>query len=239
MIEITHLNYRYKEQLIFSNLKITLKKGELVTLLAPSGTGKSTLLDILTGKLKITDSLGKISFDGVKTSFKDWHKKQNVFSLAPQTPLLLPWKSVEENLMFCALSYYEKKEAQKQVMAYLDIIHLKKDANKRPNELSLGMKQRVSFAMACLINRPCLLLDEPFSALDYYTRQALTKYLKDFISKKKKYSLLVTHDIQEAVLFSNKIYLINPNKRNDVQIFITKNKGQKELILEVIEALKT
>ena len=112
MIHISKLNYKYKDQLIFKNLEVILEQGELVTLLAPSGTGKSTLLDILTGKLPTTQGSGSLSFEGKKTSFKNWNQKQKVFSLAPQTPLLLPWMNIQENLMFCALSYFNYKEAK-------------------------------------------------------------------------------------------------------------------------------
>lgn len=180
---------------VLSSLSLTVKKGEFVSIIGPSGCGKTTILNIIAG-LDIQTS-GKVLLDGTA-------------SYMFQKPLLLPWKSALENIsLSLLLKGVPKKTAQQKAYAMLKKFHLDTFANHYPATLSGGMAQRIGLLRTILFNNQFLLMDEPFGALDALTRLSMQMWLLDVWQTYKSSVLLVTHDIREAILLSDKIYVLS------------------------------
>ncbi len=193
---------------VLSNINMELKKGEIVGLLGKSGSGKSTLLRIIAGL--ITPTKGEIHHHDDKVP----DKALNI-AMVFQTFALFPWLTVLENVQLGleALGVPEK-EMRKRALAAIDLIGLDGYESAYPRELSGGMKQRVGFARALVVNPEILLMDEPFSALDVLTAETLkTDFLDLWIERKIPLQsvLLVTHNIEEAVLMSDRILVFAAN----------------------------
>jgi NitT/TauT family transport system ATP-binding protein len=191
-----------RELRVLEGVNFALKDGEIVGLLGKSGSGKSTLLRIIAGL--ITPSEGTVSSSGDMT-----------ISMVFQTFALFPWLTVLQNveLGLEALRVPEK-EMRKRALAAIDLIGLDGYESAYPRELSGGMKQRVGFARALVVNPTILLMDEPFSALDVLTAETLKTDLLDLWLEKKmplKSILLVTHNIEEVVLMCDRIIIFNSN----------------------------
>lgn len=193
---------------VLDNINLNLKQGEIVGLLGKSGSGKSTLLRIIAGL--ITPSEGTVTLHE--------HVEEGSgldIAMVFQTFALFPWLTVLENveLGLNALGVAEK-ETRKRALAAIDLIGMDGYESAYPRELSGGMKQRVGFARALVVNPEVLLMDEPFSALDVLTAETLkTDFLELWVEKKipLKSVLLVTHNIEEAVLMSDRIIVFASN----------------------------
>ena len=172
---------------VLRDMNFSLNKGEILTLLGPSGCGKSTILNILTNLLKPTE--GEIQIDG---EIGYMFQKDN----------LLEWRNIIDNITI-GLEIQNKKtpEALENVENLLKIYGLWDFKNMYPKELSGGMKQRVSLIRTLSVNPDILLLDEPFSALDYQTRLLVSDDVYKIIRNEKKSAILVTHDISEAICY--------------------------------------
>ncbi len=197
-----------RELKVLDNVNLTLSEGELVGLLGKSGSGKSTLLRIIAGL--ITPSAGKVAFHGQGASDNALD-----ISMVFQSFALYPWLTVLQNveLGLEALGVPEK-EMRKRALDAIDLIGLDGYESAYPRELSGGMKQRVGFARALVVNPALLLMDEPFSALDVLTAETLkTDFLDLWIERKipLKSVLLVTHNIEEAVLMCDRILIFSSN----------------------------
>ena len=185
-----------------SNLK--LKKGEFITLIGHSGCGKSTLLNIIAGL--DTASQGGITLEGREVR-EPGPDRMVVF----QNYSLLPWLTVRENIALAVDEIYSgnSKEDRELVIEYhIKLVGLGQAANKRPSEISGGMKQRVAIARALAIRPKLLLLDEPFGALDALTRGGLQDQLMNICEESKVTSVMVTHDVDEALLLSDRIVML-------------------------------
>ena len=197
-----------RELKVLDNVSLTLMEGELVGLLGKSGSGKSTLLRIIAGL--ITPSSGGAVFNGKSVS-----DNALGISMVFQSFALFPWLTVLQNveLGLEALGVPDK-EMRKRALDAIDLIGLDGYESAYPRELSGGMKQRVGFARALVVNPELLLMDEPFSALDVLTAETLkTDFLDLWIERKipLKSVLLVTHNIEEAVLMSDRILIFAAN----------------------------
>jgi len=179
---------------VLEAIDLAVASGEFISLLGPSGCGKSTLLRLVLGL--DTDYAGEIRFDGeLRTA--------NV-SMAFQEPRLLPWRTVRGNLELVR----ERGTSDGKLDRLLDLVGLGDFASALPKQLSGGMAQRVSLARA-LVNEPeVLLLDEPFSALDAMTRMRLQEALVDIHLRQPRTTLLVTHDIDEALITSDRVVVL-------------------------------
>ncbi|MBY0407959.1 MAG: nitrate/sulfonate/bicarbonate ABC transporter ATP-binding protein [Rickettsiales bacterium] len=191
-----------RELRVLEGVNFALKEGEIVGLLGKSGSGKSTLLRIIAGLIKPSE--GKVASAGDMT-----------ISMVFQTFALFPWLTVLQNveLGLEALGVPEK-EMRKRALAAIDLIGLDGYESAYPRELSGGMKQRVGFARALVVNPTILLMDEPFSALDVLTAETLKTDLLDLWLEKQmplKSILLVTHNIEEVVLMCDRIIIFNSN----------------------------
>jgi len=189
---------------IFGDVWFNVKKGEFVTLIGHSGCGKTTLLNILAGLDKASD--GYITVGGkeiVGTSLD----RAVVF----QSHALLPWMTTLGNIAFGVESRWPSKtraEVREQCQKYIDLVHLTGSEDKKPAQLSGGMKQRVGIARAFAIEPQILLMDEPFSALDALTRGALQEELLTICRETQQTVFMITHDIDEALLLADRIVLM-------------------------------
>ena len=190
------------------NINLNIKEGEFVCILGSSGCGKSTLLSILNGLNKAKS--GTILIDGkeVKGPGVD---RATVF----QNYSLFPWKTVRGNVMFGAKQSarkkeYSKQERNKKVDEYVAAVGLLNSKDKYPYELSGGMQQRVAIARALALESDILLLDEPFSAIDPRLRLELQELVSKLSKEHNKTVVFITHDIDEAILLSDKIVVMEP-----------------------------
>ncbi|MGF1604655.1 MAG: nitrate ABC transporter ATP-binding protein [Thermosynechococcaceae cyanobacterium] len=186
------------------NIALTLEKGEFVSLVGHSGCGKSTLLNIVAGLEP--PSTGGIILEGrqVQGAGPD---RMVVF----QNYSLLPWKTVEQNISLSvntALKTLSKTERREIVDHHLDLVGLRQASHKFPHELSGGMKQRAAIARALAIRPKLLLLDEPFGALDALTRGGLQDQLMKILAESQATCIMVTHDVDEALLLSDRIVML-------------------------------
>lgn len=186
-------------------ITLTFNEGEFISLIGPSGCGKSTLLNMIAG-IESYDN-GTIKLDG------DIIKKPGVErGMVFQNHALFPWMTVYENIMFaldCVKEGASKEEKDKIAMKYLELVKLTAAKDKKPKEISGGMKQRVGIARAFVNNPKVLLLDEPFGALDALTRGSLQDELERIWEEEKKSVVMVTHDVEEAILLSDRIVVMS------------------------------
>ena len=189
MLKITNLSFSFGKKVILEDFSMTLEKGEIVALMAPSGYGKTTLLGLISGLLKPQKGEIENSFEKVTYVF--------------QEPRLFPWLTVSENLL-AVIS--EKNETSKQAVAeYLELVGLSDAANKYPSELSGGMKSRASLARALVYGGDLFLFDEPFAALDEDLRHDLTAKIKEYLRARGASAILVTHNKEDATEIADRI----------------------------------
>lgn len=215
----------YSGELILKNISFEVEKGEFISILAPSGAGKTTLLNIIAGyEMGLS---GEIIKDG-----KNVTGTLRNFGYMQQEDLLLPWLTVEENGMIpLNLQRESKEKSRKKILDLLKVFGLDGVEKKYPKELSGGMKQRVSLLRTFLMGKDVILFDEPFSKLDAITREKLRNWFKEILIKYEITSILVTHDIEEAIELSDKILILS-NKPMEIikEIVVKKNQGEKDLI---------
>ncbi|MGG1634119.1 ABC transporter ATP-binding protein [Paenibacillus sp. NRS-1760] len=180
---------------------LQVKQGEFIAIIGPSGCGKSTLLKIVAGL--DTGYEGTVLLNG-KPIEGPSIEKGFIF----QEPRLFPWLTVEKNI--AANLSLRKPEVRKRVDELIELVRLKGFEQSYPRELSGGMAQRVAIARALLRSPDILLLDEPFGALDAFTRSHMQEVLLDIWQKNKTTMLFVTHDLDEAVFLGERVVIMNP-----------------------------
>ena len=200
MLKIQNVKKTFINSKKFTGLRETtfeVNKKEIVLIIGKSGCGKSTLLKLISGLEKTSN--GIIELNG-----KIIDRPDDKIAMVFQEPRLMPWLNVYDNIKISLLN--KKKDDQEQIiMAMLDNLNLKEYFNMWPKELSGGMAQRVSIARALVKKPEVLLLDEPFSALDSFTKKKLHEFVKLLWKKFNLTIVLVTHDIEEAISLSDKI----------------------------------
>jgi sulfonate transport system ATP-binding protein len=179
-----------------------IPQGEIVAIIGGSGCGKSTLLRAVAGLDRATS--GRISVDGIDIAAP--HEKIGIIF---QEPRLLPWLSVADNIGF-GLGDFPKRERDDRAAVALARVGLVEKAKAWPRELSGGQAQRVAIARALVPQPEVLLLDEPFSALDAFTRRDLQDHLLDLWADTRPTLLLVTHDVDEAVVLADRVLVMRP-----------------------------
>lgn len=205
MLMISDLNKTFVapvgEIIALNNIQLNVRKGELVTIIGPSGCGKSTLLKIVAGL--DTQYTGTVLLNG-KPIVGPSIEKGFIF----QEPRLFPWLTVEKNI--AANLSLRDVNVRRKVEELIDLVRLKGFEKSYPRELSGGMAQRVAIARALLRNPDVLLLDEPFGALDAFTRSHLQEVLLDIWQRNGTTMLFVTHDLDEAVFLGERVVIMNP-----------------------------
>jgi NitT/TauT family transport system ATP-binding protein len=188
----------------------TIHDGEIVALLGPSGCGKTTALRVAMGL--DTASTGRVTVDGREVQGCGYDRGM-VFQHAE----LLPWLSALQNVMFgLEMKGMRGKELRETALKYLDLVGLTDSQNRRPHQLSGGMKQRVGIARALAIDPSVLLMDEPFGALDAQTRESMQAELLQIHARTGKTILFVTHDLDEAVLIADRIVVMNRGRVQEI-----------------------
>lgn len=186
-----------------ASIDLSVGAGEFVTVIGPSGGGKSTLFNIIAG-IETPDA-GTIAIDGEIES-----ERAGKAGYMPQKPLLLPWKTVEENVMLgLDVRHVPRQQSQAEARELLKRFGLLEFAQHYPATLSGGMSQRVALLRTVLFNRSFLLLNEPFGALDALTRLSCQMWLLDVWQEFHASVLFITHDVREAILLSNRIYVLS------------------------------
>ncbi len=190
---------------IIEDVSITLNQGEIVSLLGVSGSGKTTLFNVLAGLN--TPDCGRVLLDG-----EDITGKCGKMSYMHQKDLLLPYYTVLDNVALpLIVKGTPKKVAREKAQEHFEFFGLKGTEKKYPHQLSGGMRQRAAFLRTYLGSEGVALLDEPFSALDTITKTAVHQWYLDIMKEIKLSSLMVTHDIDEAILLSDRIYILSGN----------------------------
>lgn len=202
ILEIKNLSKIYHnekgEMLALKDISFSIKKKEFISIVGPSGCGKSTILTILANILKKSQGEIKFNIENPKIGYM------------LQEDSLFPWRTVLDNACLGLEIRKEKTEKNKnKVIKLLKKYGLGEFINNYPDSLSGGLKQRVALIRTLAINPDILLLDEPFSALDYQTRLSLSDDLKRIIKNENKTAIMVTHDIGEAISMSDKIVIIS------------------------------
>jgi nitrate/nitrite transport system ATP-binding protein len=190
--------------IIVENFDLRVRKGEFITLIGHSGCGKSTVLSMIAG---LTD----ITHGGVILAGKEVIGAGPDRGVVFQAPCLLPWLTAYENVMLGVeqVYYTASREERRQIAEYyLSVVGLGDAMNKKPSELSQGMRQRCGIARAFALSPKMLLLDEPFGMLDSLTRYELQEVLLDLWQKDQKTALMVTHDVDEAIFLSDRVVMM-------------------------------
>src|SRR5256886_8775850 len=196
-----HTGRHYLETL--ASIDLTVAGGEFVSVIGPSGCGKSTLFNIIAGVEE--PGSGVIAIDGETNG-----SRTGKSGYMPQQPLLLPWRTVEENVMLgLDVRHVPRKKARYEANELLKHFGLAEFAHNYPSTLSGGMRQRVALLRTVLFNRSFLLLDEPFGALDALTRLSLQMWLLELWQAFHASVLFITHDVREAILLSDRIYVLS------------------------------
>lgn len=216
-----------QDLLVLDAINFNLKKGELVALLGKSGSGKSTLLRIIAGLIAPTQ--GKVIYRG-----KPVTRPEPGISMVFQSFALMPWLTVLENVeLGLEAQGVGREERRRRAIEAIDIIGLDGFESAYPKELSGGMRQRVGFARALVVNPDILLMDEPFSALDVLTAENLKSDLLDLWEEKKTNTngiLLVTHNIEEAVMLADRIIIFGSDPghiREELQVTLPQPRDQQ------------
>ena len=202
-LEVRGVSFSYDNKSnTIENINITLNKGEIVCLLGVSGGGKTTLFNVIAGLLK--PQQGSVVLNG-----EDVTGQSGKISYMLQKDMLLPFRTVEDNVAFpLILKGVKKKEARKLVGEHFAQFGLDGTQRRYPAELSGGMRQRAALLRTYMFGGAAALLDEPFSALDTITKSEMHRWYLDVMEKIKLSTLFITHDIDEAVLLSDRIYLL-------------------------------
>ena len=206
-------------------VSFTVRDGEIVALIGPSGCGKTTALRVAMG-LDPANS-GRVTVDGREVRGCG-HDRGMVFQHAE----LLPWMNAMQNVMFgLEMKGVRGKQLRETAEKYLDLVGLGNSKNRRPHQLSGGMKQRVGIARALAIDPKVLLMDEPFGALDAQTRETLQVELLEIHARTKKTILFVTHDLDEAVLIADRIVVMHSGRVEDiVEVPLSRPRGDLSIV---------
>jgi nitrate/nitrite transport system ATP-binding protein len=206
-----------QELVVFEDVSFEIAKGEFVCIIGHSGCGKTTILNVLAGLEK--PSAGYAFIDGREITGPSLDR-----GVVFQAHALMPWLSVKGNIAFAVKSKWPQwsgAQIEMHTQKFIDLVHLQGSEDKKPSQLSGGMKQRVGIARAFAIQPKMLLLDEPFGALDALTRGNIQDELLEIVKETKQTVFMITHDVDEAILLADKIFLMS--------------NGPKAVIAEIVE----
>lgn len=202
VLEVKGVSKSFDGEEIIRNISLELKEGEIVSLLGVSGGGKTTLFNIIAGLS--TPDAGNIYLEGQEITGKPGN-----ISYMLQKDLLLPYRTLLDNVALpLTIRGMKKSEAREKAAGYFEEFGLEGAEKKYPAEISGGMKQRAALLRTYLFSEKVALLDEPFSALDMLTKASVHEWYLDVMEKIKLSTLFITHDIDEAILLSDRIYLL-------------------------------
>jgi len=231
MLSVDKVTYKYPGDSIetVKDLSFGVKKGEFVSLIGVSGCGKSTIFRLINRLL--VPQQGSIKVNGT-----DICSQRRYCGYMPQNDLLFPWRTVAGNLMLPLeiAGEVNKQQRLEKAIAMLEEVGLKGSENKFPHELSGGMRQRAAFGRTALCGGELMLLDEPFSALDFLTRISMQEWLLEQWRHQQKTILFITHDVDEAIFLSSRILVVEStpiSKLLEVEIPLPYPRSRDMLIL--------
>ncbi len=202
VLQVNNVSKTFEGEQIISNISLELQEGEIVSLLGVSGGGKTTLFNIIAG-LSTPDD-GTVLLNGTNIT-----SRPGKISYMLQKDLLLPYRTIVDNVALpLIIRGMKKKEAQKKAASHFEEFGLEGTEHKYPAQLSGGMKQRAALLRTYLFSEKVALLDEPFSALDMLTKSSVHQWYLEVMEKIHLSTLFITHDIDEAILLSDRIYLL-------------------------------
>jgi ABC-type nitrate/sulfonate/bicarbonate transport system ATPase subunit len=206
-MELKHISHTFEENgkidAVLKDISLIVNEGEFVSIIGPSGCGKSTLFHMIGGLIK--PSRGEIWLGG-----KNVTGEKGLISYMPQNHALFPWRTIEENVILAQeVAGMPMKPALAQAREWLKKVGLVGYERAYPHVLSGGMQQRVAFLRALLSPQEFMCLDEPFAALDALTRMDMQRWLLSIWEENKRSVLFVTHNIEEAIFLSDRIYLLS------------------------------
>ena len=223
-IRVTGVSHSFGDVAVLDGLDLEVGGGETVALVGPSGCGKSTLLELIGGLIPLgagTIAVGGDSSAAGRTGSCAW---------MPQSDLLLPWKSAVDNAAIALrLSGAEARDGRRRARGMLTRLGVGDFGNAYPRELSGGMRQRVAFARTLLAGTPALLLDEPFASLDAITRADLQRLLVATLRDERRTTLLVTHDVEEALYVADRVAVLSPRPGRLVWTIDSPSRGDRDL----------
>jgi ABC-type nitrate/sulfonate/bicarbonate transport system ATPase subunit len=231
-LQTKDLSKSYDGRLIIDNINIQLNKNEIVSIIGLSGSGKTTLFNLLSG-LEMPDK-GQVLLDGEEIT-----GKPGKISYMLQKDLLLPHKKIIDNVVLgLIVKGMSKKEAYKKCEGLFEAFGIEETKNLYPNQLSGGMRQRAAFLRTYLSAEGVALLDEPFSALDTITKGNMHKWYIDMMEKLELATIFITHDIEEALYLSDRIYVLGGNPGTILEeIVINKDRKEREQFMMSMEFL--
>ena len=211
LVRVEGLAKRYGDTTIFEDVNFTLRQGEFVCIVGHSGCGKTTILNTLAGLERASN--GHVIVDGREVVGPGLDR-----GVVFQGHALMPWLTVRQNIAFAVRSKWpdwSKAKIDEQVRKYVALVSLTPALDKKPSQLSGGMKQRVGIARAFAIEPRMLLLDEPFGALDALTRGTIQDELLKICAATRQTVFMITHDVDEAILLADRVMLMSngPNAR--------------------------
>jgi NitT/TauT family transport system ATP-binding protein len=232
ILTVNDLSFSYSADTSVPNitdLSFNLKACEIVAILGASGCGKSTFLNLIAGLLK--PQAGKIEFSHEQLLSKS--TKQQIGYIF-QDDALLPWRTVEANLMLVTeiIKDISKETIKERIETYLKVFHFNRDIlQKYPSQLSGGMRQRVSIIQTLMFDPSILLLDEPFSALDFFTKLRLENEVYQLIKEQNRAAILITHDIDEAIAIADRVLIMSAGGKitDEFAIDFGKNRHPEEV----------
>lgn len=202
-VEVVNIKKRFGDLETLEDVSICLEQNQFVSILGPSGSGKSTLFNIIAGLIKPDE--GRVIIEG-----EDSGGKTGRVSYMHQKDLLLPWKNIIDNVCIpLILKGKAKKEARDEAEKYLDLFGLAGFGFHYPSQLSGGMRQRAALLRTYLFSNDIMLLDEPFGGLDAITKRKMQHWLLGVLENLQASILFITHDIDEAIFLSDKIYILS------------------------------
>lgn len=211
---------------VLDRVSFDVAPGEFVSLVGPSGAGKSTLFNIIAGL--DSPSSGQVLFNGT-----DARGRRDQTAYMPQKDLLFPWRTIEENAALgLEVQGMRRADARARVREWFPRFGLEGFEKALPFELSGGMRQRAALLRTVVQERSTLLLDEPFGALDSLTRQEMQQWLQEMWAGNEWTALLITHDVREAVMLSDRVVVLGPRPasvREIVEVNLPRPRGVDQL----------
>ncbi|MDP3386711.1 MAG: ABC transporter ATP-binding protein [Eubacteriales bacterium] len=199
MIKLKKIHKRFEDKVIFEDFSLDIEEHKITCILGPSGIGKTTLLKLISG-------LSKVDY-GIITGLSD---KRCSFIF--QEPRLIPWLNAYDNINYILESVYTNQKSRDSIIRHhLMMVGLSDDMNSYPDNLSGGMKQRLSIARAFAYPSDILLMDEPFNSLDMNLKLSVMESFKNLWKESNKTVIFITHDIDEAILLSNTLHIFDEN----------------------------
>lgn len=217
VISFNNIFIKYDDRIIYDNFKIDINLNSITCILGKSGCGKTTLLR-------------KISED---------NRFRGKISYVAQESTLIPWKTAYKNMEYVICDIYDKRERNKIINKYLDMLNIKQFKDYYPSKMSGGIKQRVNIGRALVYPYEIMLMDEPFTSLDIKTKKEIMNDFKNIQKNEQKTVIMVTHNIDECINLADYIYVIGDEPSVILEYIETKKYNVDEVRTKIIEKLLT